>query len=226
MPWSIRRFWIRSSSPRPLQHPQQLRPSNLRFADRVRLAVARFSEILMELDQFVRAEGGQLVVLLIPTKRQVEGESIDEVVFQETALELGLSSAGLDFDDVRFSSFSGNHLHGYFLKAQEPAKGTIVHCHGNDANVTEYAAKMAYLVRAGYNVFCFDYSGYGQSTGTRSPKGMAYSGLDVLFMPKSGPFIRRSTDEDGVFELPFEAVPGMLRVSSHDFAFLRIARKR
>jgi hypothetical protein len=62
-------------------------------------AVARFREIVMELDQFVRAEGGQLVVLLIPTKRQVEGESIDEEQYLETAGELGLSGDGLDFDD-------------------------------------------------------------------------------------------------------------------------------
>ena len=60
----------------------------------------------------------------------------------------------------------------------------------------------------------------------RSPGGPVYSGLEVLFMPASGPFIRRSTDKDGAFELPFEAIPGMLRISAQDFVFLRIARNK
>ena len=59
---------------------------------------------------------------------------------------------------------------------------------------------------------------------SRGSESTPLSDVDVLFMPESGPFIRRHTDRDGVFELPLESAPGMLRVSGRDFAFLRIAR--
>jgi len=82
-----------------------------------------------------------------------------------------------------------------------------------------------------------DLSDYSISMSTRFPaseplqlwfsdgSGSSYlSGIDVLFMPESGPFIRQRTDCDGVFALPIDLAPGMLRVSGRDFAFLRIAR--
>ena len=82
-----------------------------------------------------------------------------------------------------------------------------------------------------------DLSDYSISMSTRFPaseplqlwfsdgsSSSSLSDVDVLYMPESGPFIRRHTDRDGVFELPLKLAPGMLRVSGRDFAFLRIAR--
>lgn len=83
---------------------------------------------------------------------------------------------GLDFDHVTFKSFDGRLLSGYFLKAKKAgrghANGTIVHCHGNTGNITTHFSLMTFLVEANYNVFTFDYGGYGESEGRPTPKGI------------------------------------------------------
>jgi hypothetical protein len=61
---------------------------------------------------------------------------------------------------------------------------------------------------------------------TRRPEDVAFTGLDVLFMPESGPFFRQSTNRDGVFEMPLGFTSGMLRISDHELAFLQIAREK
>ena len=71
---------------------------------------------------------------------------------------------GLRCIDHYFASGDAT-LHGWFFPATQSAKGTIVHCHGNAGNVTGHFVRIAWLPAAGYNVFCFDYRGYGRSTG-------------------------------------------------------------
>jgi len=76
----------------------------------------------------------------------------------------------IPFDDVVFKALDGRQLNGFFLKPKNKPKGTIVHCHGNAGNITFHYSLTLFLVEAGYNVFCFDYGGYGKSEGRPSPK--------------------------------------------------------
>jgi fermentation-respiration switch protein FrsA (DUF1100 family) len=82
------------------------------------------------------------------------------------------SQVGTPCEEVWFASADGTRLHGWWLPAQGPAKGTIVHLHGNAQNLTAHAAYVLWLPREGYHVLTFDYRGYGQSAGEPDRHGL------------------------------------------------------
>ncbi|NOX59367.1 MAG: alpha/beta hydrolase [Planctomycetes bacterium] len=71
---------------------------------------------------------------------------------------------GLRVEDVLIPSSDGVALHGWFFRARDPI-GTIVHCHGNAGNITGHFKFIQWLPECGWNVLCFDYRGFGRSTG-------------------------------------------------------------
>lgn len=66
----------------------------------------------------------------------------------------------------------GLRLHGWFLKAEGEAQGTIVFLHGNAQNLTSHVAYVNWLPAAGYNVLLVDYRGYGLSPGKPTRSGV------------------------------------------------------
>lgn len=73
---------------------------------------------------------------------------------------------GLRYEDVSFSSSDAVRLSGWFLPAASgKARATVIHVHGNAANIGEHVWASRWLPAAGYNVLEFDYRGYGQSAG-------------------------------------------------------------
>ena len=79
---------------------------------------------------------------------------------------------GLDYEDVRFASIDGTQLHGWFLPAQIDVKGTIIFYHGNAENISTHIGAVYWLPPEGYNVFLFDYRGYGRSGGKTNIDGV------------------------------------------------------
>ena len=79
---------------------------------------------------------------------------------------------GLKYEDVAFSSQDGTRLSGWFVPAEGRPKGTVVHFHGNAQNMTAHFAYVAWLPHEGFNVFVFDYRGYGTSGGAPSREGI------------------------------------------------------
>jgi uncharacterized protein len=84
---------------------------------------------------------------------------------------------GIKFENVTFASKDGTRLAGWFMPAvgyQDPkaAKGTVVHFHGNAQNMSAHWQFVAWLPQRGFNVFVFDYRGYGASQGSPEPKGV------------------------------------------------------
>lgn len=87
---------------------------------------------------------------------------------------------GLRYESVQFTSADGTRLSGWFLPAENrkgpqdvrAAKGTVVHFHGNAQNMSTHWRFVAWLPKQDYNVFVFDYRGYGQSEGKPEPKGV------------------------------------------------------
>lgn len=84
---------------------------------------------------------------------------------------------GLRYEPVQFTSADGTRLSGWFLPAAgrenpKEAKGTVVHFHGNAQNMSTHWRFVAWLPKQDYNVFVFDYRGYGQSEGKPDPKGV------------------------------------------------------
>jgi len=81
------------------------------------------------------------------------------------------SALGQTFEDVWFKSLDGTELHGWWVKGEGEIQGTVLHCHGNAQNLSAHYAYVDWLPAAGYNVFVFDYRGYGWSKGKPSRSG-------------------------------------------------------
>jgi fermentation-respiration switch protein FrsA (DUF1100 family) len=74
-------------------------------------------------------------------------------------------------EEVYFTSPDGVKLYGWYFKRPE-ARGTILVCHGNVENISTHVKLDLWLVEAGYNLFIFDYRGYGRSGGQPDVKGV------------------------------------------------------
>ncbi len=80
----------------------------------------------------------------------------------------------LDYRDVYFHSADGTRLHGWFLPANDGAdraQGSVLLLHGNAENISTHIGSVYWLPARGFNVFLFDYRGYGQSQGTAYLQG-------------------------------------------------------
>lgn len=79
---------------------------------------------------------------------------------------------GLRREDVSFSSTDGTRLHGWFIPARGMRRGTIAYFHGNNKNISGHLRYVEWLPEHGYDVFLFDYRGYGESAGSPDPSGV------------------------------------------------------
>jgi len=79
---------------------------------------------------------------------------------------------GLVAHDVFFQSADGVRLHGWWLPAAGIAHATVVHAHGNAANISNHLPLVAWLPREGINVLSFDYRGFGRSEGKPTLDGV------------------------------------------------------
>ncbi|MDA8130710.1 MAG: alpha/beta hydrolase [Elusimicrobia bacterium] len=90
------------------------------------------------------------------------------------------AASGLRSEAVKFSSSDGTALTGLFFPAAGEPKATVVHFHGNAQNMTAHYPYSAWLAADGYNVFIFDYRGYGASFGRPSLGGAVRDGEAAL----------------------------------------------
>jgi uncharacterized protein len=79
---------------------------------------------------------------------------------------------GLVAEDVWMAASDGSRLHAWFLPSHGPAKGTVLHLHGNAANVSNHLPLVAWLPARGFNLLTLDYRGFGRSQGTPSLDGV------------------------------------------------------
>jgi uncharacterized protein len=83
---------------------------------------------------------------------------------------------GLTAQELWFDAEDGSKLNGWWFPAQVPpggtAKGTVIHAHGNAANISNHLPQVAWLPAAGYNLLTFDYRGFGLSKGSPSLDGV------------------------------------------------------
>lgn len=95
-------------------------------------------------------------------------------MFYQPAREAAGSPAsfGLAYEEVSFRSRDGTALSGWFVPAVGKAKGTVVHFHGNAENMASHFSYVNWLPSEGFNVFTFDYRGYGASEGTPDRRGV------------------------------------------------------
>ncbi len=82
---------------------------------------------------------------------------------------------GVEFEDVNFSSRDQVLLNGWFVKGD--LDDVILFCHGNYGNISVRIDIIKELNLLGYNVFIFDYRGFGISNGVPSENGLYSDGL-------------------------------------------------
>ena len=89
--------------------------------------------------------------------------------YPQRELVLTPDRVGLAYRDVWFKAADGTRLHGWFLPAgMNVVRGeacTVLFLHGNAENISTHIGNVAWLPGKGYNVFLFDYRGYGRSAG-------------------------------------------------------------
>lgn len=73
---------------------------------------------------------------------------------------------GIQYVDVDLQAADGTVLHGWWLKTEGEAKGSVYFLHGNAENISTHIASVYWLPAAGYQVLLLDYRGFGQSQGT------------------------------------------------------------
>ncbi|MDH4230059.1 MAG: lysophospholipase [Nitrospirota bacterium] len=98
---------------------------------------------------------------------------------------------GMEYRDAIFTSSDGVVLNGWFLPARKntggnsgqpggrparetargTARGTVLFLHGNAQNLSYHFGAVSWLPDQGYNVFLFDYRGFGRSGGKRGLAG-------------------------------------------------------
>ncbi|WP_372807533.1 alpha/beta hydrolase [Pontiella sp.] len=122
---------------------------------------------------------------------QIAMAGLDSLFYQPDARNYASPAQnGSAYESIPFSSADGTQLTGWFIPAKGQALGTVVHFHGNAQNMSAHYSFVSWLPESGFNLFTFDYRGYGQSKGTPSRKGVYEDSLAAL------QYIKTRTDID------------------------------
>lgn len=89
---------------------------------------------------------------------------------------------GITYEPKNFTSVDGTKLTAWYFpaKTKTKPKGTIIQFHGNAQNMTSHYLSLVWLTKEGYNLFVFDYRGYGSSDGLPSQQGTVEDGVSAL----------------------------------------------
>jgi len=91
---------------------------------------------------------------------------------------------GYSIESVMFKSTDGNQLNGWLLKPKNVTPTiTLLHLHGNGGSLLNQYQAISPLLKKGFQVFTFDYSGFGFSEGEATRENVlsdALSALDYL----------------------------------------------
>lgn len=124
---------------------------------------------------------GLCAALLLTVLLMLGAGCADGVFYHPDRMDYAsLSRLGVKCEDVTFASGDGARLHGWFLPAEGLAHGTVIHFHGNAQNISSHVEFVAWLPKAGFNVFTFDYRGYGLSEGKVSRRGTVEDGIAAI----------------------------------------------
>lgn len=140
--------------------------------------------------------------------------------YPDTARYSAPEQFGLTAEDVELRTSDGVRLHAWFLASAGPAKGAVLHLHGNAANVTNHLPLVAWLPARGYHVLMLDYRGFGRSQGKPTLDGIVEDALAALR------YLRARPDVDGERIVVFGQSLGgatALRMLARDAAGVRLA---
>lgn len=113
-----------------------------------------------------------------------EPTSIDEYLKPEDLTQWGARLIIPDslVESVVLTSM-GNSIYGFFVMGNPDSvvngAVTVLYFHGKDENINRYWVWIEHFWEMGFNVFIFDYQGYGRSEGTPSGDALFSDGLEA-----------------------------------------------
>ena len=133
----------------------------------------------------------QILATLLISVLAIKAATMDKnFYFPDRKIYRTPAEDGLEFEEIQFSSADGTKLNGWFIPAQGEALGTVIHFHGNAQNMTAHYSFVSWLPKSGFNLFVFDYRGYGKSEGRPSRNGVHQDSEAAVH------FIKSRTDID------------------------------
>ncbi|MCM8819309.1 MAG: alpha/beta hydrolase [Candidatus Omnitrophica bacterium] len=78
---------------------------------------------------------------------------------------------GIEYQEIFYETEDNIKLYAWFCK-KDNLLPTILYCHGNGGNISDRVEIIKLFFDAGFNVFIFDWRGYGLSGGKPSEKGL------------------------------------------------------
>ena len=110
--------------------------------------------------------------------------------YQPTLNQKNGHPADLDYtiESVIFKSANGNKLNGWLLKPKNVVPTiTLLHLHGNEGSLLNQYQAISPLLKNGFQIFVFDYSGFGFSEGSATRENILTDALSALDYIKSRP---------------------------------------
>ncbi|WP_127718180.1 alpha/beta hydrolase [Halobacteriovorax sp. HLS] len=88
----------------------------------------------------------------------------------------------IEYSDIDFKSTDDTQLHGWLMTSNKvkKKKGLILYFHGNAQNLTSHWLNLGWLTKKGYDIFIFDYRGYGLSKGQANQQGLNKDSIAAL----------------------------------------------
>ena len=161
------------------------------------------------------AVGISLVITLAITFAMVRFGFVESQFYRPSSVDYeGHTKQGLVPEDLFFGSEDGVELHGWMIPAEGEPEGTVIHFHGSDRNITSTVGNSAWLTQHGFNLFVFDYRGYGKSEGEPSRAGMVDDAVAAINYVRSLP---DSVTTDDLF-LWGQSMGGQLAIVAADVA--------
>lgn len=78
----------------------------------------------------------------------------------------------IKYEDIYFEGRSEIKLHGWWFPAALESKAHVLFLHGNAENISTHSGLVYWLTQHQYDVFIFDYRGYGKSQGKAQIDGV------------------------------------------------------
>lgn len=114
-------------------------------------------------------------------------------IYQPTFLKNGKDTIDFDFtiESVVFKSSNGNNLNGWILKPKNKTPTiTLLHFHGNAGFLISQYQAMTPLIKYGFQIFVFDYSGFGFSEGKATRENVLFDANSALSYVKNRPDVK------------------------------------
>jgi alpha-beta hydrolase superfamily lysophospholipase len=113
---------------------------------------------------FVKKQGSLIRIILLSCMLLVSA-CTHYIFYPMQEHVLTPAAIGIMYEDIFVETADDLRLHGWRLFSEDEAKGTLLFFHGNAENISTHFANVYWLVEHGYDVYLFDYRGYGRSQG-------------------------------------------------------------